>query len=115
MNIYVGNVSFNLTEDELRQVFEAYGQVSSVKIIKDKITGNSRGFAFVDMPDKAEAAAAIAGTNGKEVGGRALRVNEAREREEGMGGGNGGGERRSSGGGSRGGYQGGGRSGGNRW
>ncbi len=112
MNIYVGNVSFNLSEDELRQVFEAYGEVSSVKIIKDKVTGNSRGFAFVDMPDKTQAAAAIAGTNGKEVGGRPLRVNQAREREEGMGNGGGMGGGRS--GGSRGGDRG-GRSGGSRW
>ena len=112
MNIYVGNVSFNLSEDELRQVFEAYGEVSSVKIIKDKVTGNSRGFAFVDMPDKTQAAAAIAGTNGKEVGGRPLRVNQARERKEGMGNGGGMGGGRS--GGSRGGDRG-GRSGGSRW
>lgn len=113
MNIYVGNVSFNLTEDELRQVFEAYGEVSSVKIIKDKVTGNSRGFAFVDMPDKSQAAAAIAGTNGKEVGGRPLRVNQAREREEGMG--NGGGHMGGGRGGHRGGGHHGGGRGGSRW
>ncbi len=82
MNVYVGNLPFNITEDELRQAFEAFGQVSSSSIIKDKMTGQSRGFGFVEMPTDSEATAAIAGLNGKDLKGRALIVNEARPREE---------------------------------
>ena len=90
MNIYVGNLSFQSTEDELRQAFSAFGQVTSVAIIKDQFTGKSRGFAFVEMANNTEAQAAIQALNGKEVGGRPLKVNEARPREEGHRGGGGG-------------------------
>ncbi len=82
MNIYVGNLSYESTEDALRTEFEAFGEVTSVKVIEDKFTGRSRGFGFVEMPTKSEAISAIQGLNGKELGGRALRVNEARPREE---------------------------------
>ena len=105
MNIYVGNLARETSEAELRQAFEAFGQVSSVAIIKDKFSGESRGFGFVEMPNGEEAKAAIAGLNGKELGGRALNVNEAKPRED--RGGRGGG-----GGGGRGGGYGGGRGGG---
>jgi RNA recognition motif-containing protein len=81
MNIYVGNLSYGMTEDELRDAFAAYGDVTSAKILMDRETGRSRGFAFVEMPNKSEGEAAIAQLNGKELGGRALRVNEARPRE----------------------------------
>jgi RNA recognition motif-containing protein len=82
MNIYVGNLSYGMSEDELREAFGAFGDVSSVKILMDRETGRSRGFGFVEMPNPAEAEAAIAQLNGKDVGGRALRINEARPREE---------------------------------
>lgn len=82
MNIYVGNLSYSLSESELRDAFAAYGEVSSVKVLMDRETGRSRGFGFVEMPNQAEAEAAVAEINGKEVGGRPLRVNEARPREE---------------------------------
>lgn len=81
MNIYVGNLSPEVTEEDLRQAFEAFGQVESVAIIKDKFTGESRGFGFVEMPAKAEAQAAIEGLNAQEMKGRAVNVNEARPRE----------------------------------
>ncbi len=90
MNIYVGNLSYEVTEEDLKQAFEGFGQVESVNIIKDRYSGESRGFAFVEMPDKAEAESAIEGLNGKELKGRALNVNEARPRSEG---GRGGGRR----------------------
>ena len=100
MNIYVGNLAHELTEDELRQAFVAFGQVASVAIIKDKFTGQSRGFGFVEMPTKAEADAAIAGMNGKDLKGRAIVVNEARPRtDDRRGGGGGGGGRGGRGGG----------------
>lgn len=83
MNIYVGNLSFNVTEADLREAFAEYGQVASVAIIKDKFSGESRGFGFVEMPSSAEAQAAIAGLNGKPFKGRDLRVNEARPRTAG--------------------------------
>lgn len=89
MNIYVGNISWDMTEDDLKSAFEPHGQVSSVKIITDKFTGRSRGFAFVEMPEKAEAEAAISGLNGKELKGREIVVNEARPRQEGSRGGRG--------------------------
>lgn len=110
MNIYVGNLSFDSSEDDVRQAFSEYGQVTSVAIIKDKMTGRSRGFGFVEMSDDSEAQAAIAGLNGQELGGRTLTVNEARPRSEGGRGGGGGRSRR--GGGGRGGerHGGGGRS-----
>ncbi len=87
MNIYVGNISSQLTEQELNEAFSAYGATSSVKLIKDKYTGEPRGFGFVEMPEKAEAEAAIAGLNGKEFKGKELTVNEARPRKEGFRGG----------------------------
>lgn len=112
MNIFVGNLSRDVTEDDLRQAFAAYGAVDRVSILKDKFTGEPRGFGFVEMGNKAEAEAAIAGLNRKELKGRALTVNEARPREErgGRSGGGGGGGRGGFGGG-RGGYGGGGRGG----
>ncbi len=86
MNIYVGNLSRETTEDELRQAFEAFGQVTSVNIIKDRYSGESRGFGFVEMATKSEAEAAISGLNGTSLGERTLSVNEARPRSEGGGG-----------------------------
>ena len=91
MNIYVGNLPFTTGEEELRATFGAYGEVASVAVIKDQFTGQSRGFGFVEMPNKEEGTAAINALNGKEVKGRALKVNEARPREERRPGGGGGG------------------------
>ena len=110
MNIYVGNLSNQTTEDDLRQAFEAFGQVESVNIIKDRFSGESRGFGFVEIPSKQEAQKAIEEMNGKDLMGRAVNVNEARPKTD-RGGGRGGGGR---GGGSRGGGRrgGGGRGGG---
>jgi RNA recognition motif-containing protein len=82
MNIYVGNMSYGVTEEELRLAFEAFGQVESAAIIKDKYSGQSKGFGFVEMPSKAEAQSAIEGLNGTELKGRTLNVNEARPRTE---------------------------------
>ena len=82
MNIYVGNLAYKVSETEIKAAFEAFGSVTSVNIIKDRETGNSKGFGFVEMPDDAEASAAIEGLNGKDLGGRALNVNQARPREE---------------------------------
>jgi RNA recognition motif-containing protein len=87
MNIYVGNLSWQTTEADIRQAFEAYGAVSSVAIITDKNTGESRGFGFVEMASQSEAQAAIQALNGVDLGGRTLTVNEARPREERSGGG----------------------------
>jgi RNA recognition motif-containing protein len=104
MNIYVGNISHHTTEEDLRQPFEGFGKVESVAIIKDKLSGESRGFGFVEMPVQAEAMAAISGLNGTELGGRSLKVNEARPREDRGGGGprrGGGGGRGPGGGGGR--------------
>ncbi|HXZ95265.1 MAG TPA: RNA-binding protein [Dehalococcoidia bacterium] len=86
MNIYVGNLSREVTEDELRKAFEAFGQVSTVNIIKDRYSGESRGFAFVEMATKTEAQAAITGLNGTSLKERTLSVSEARPRTEGGGG-----------------------------
>jgi len=102
MNIYVGNLSRDLSESELREAFAAYGEVSSASIIKDKFTSESRGFGFVEMPNKAEGDAAIAALNGKDLKGRSLTVNEARPRTDRPrtgGGGFGGGKGRSGSGG----------------
>ena len=95
MNIYVGNFSRDVSEEDLRGAFEAFGQVASVSIIKDKFSGESRGFGFVEMAGRTEAQAAIAGLNGKELKGRTLNVNEARPRSDRRGstGGRGGRER----------------------
>ncbi len=87
MNIYIGNLPFTASEDEIRQAFAAYGNVSSVSIIKDHVTGQSRGFGFVEMPDSTEGQAAIDALNGKPMNGRPLKVNEARPKSEGDGGG----------------------------
>ncbi len=99
MNIYVGNLSYDLSEENLRQAFEAFGQVSSATIVKDKYSGRSKGFGFVEMPSAEEARSAIDQLNGKELKGRTLNVNEARPRPEG---GRGGGGRGFEGGGGRG-------------
>ncbi len=107
MNIYVGNLAREVTEEELRVAFEEYGEVTSSTIIQDKFSGQSRGFGFVEMPSKEEAESAISGLNGQDLKGRTLNVNEARPRSEGRRGGGGGG----GGGGGRGG---GGRGGGDR-
>jgi len=82
MNIYVGNLSYQATEDDLRQTFGAHGNVKSVSIIMDKMTGQSRGFGFVEMSTKDEGDAAIAALNGFQLKGRPLKINEARPREE---------------------------------
>ena len=82
MNIYVGNLSFDVSEENLRQAFEAFGQVSSATIIKDKYSGQPRGFGFVEMPNRAEAQAAIENLNGKELLGRQINVNEAHPRPD---------------------------------
>ena len=101
MNIYVGNLSREVTEDELRQEFTAFGEVTSVSMIKDKYSGQSRGFAFVEMPSKSEGEAAIAGLKGKTLKDRTLDVNEARPRTETRGGGSYGGGRGGASGGER--------------
>ena len=82
VNIYVGNLSYSMSEEELRDAFGAFGDVSSVKILMDRETGRSRGFGFVEMPNQSDGEKAIAQLNGKEVGGRPLRINEARPREQ---------------------------------
>lgn len=107
MRIYVGNLAYETGDQELRQAFEAHGEVQEVSVVRDRDTGRSRGFGFVEMPTTAEAQAAIAELNGKDIGGRAITVNEARARQErGSGGGGYGGGRGGSGGGG-GGYGGG--------
>jgi len=100
--LYVGNISFNTTNQDLIDLFSASGTVTSANVIEDRETGRSRGFGFVEMASKSEAEAAIAELNGKEVDGRALKVNEARARED-RGGSGGGGRGGRSGGGNRGG------------
>ena len=97
MNIYVGNLSYETTEEDLQQAFEGFGQVESVNVIKDKYSGRSKGFGFVEMPAKDEAQSAINELNDTELKGRTLKVNEARPRSEsrgGRGGGSRGGGRR---------------------
>ena len=85
MNIYVGNLSFGVTEDELRTAFSAFGTVEKAAVITDKMSGQSRGFGFVEMPNKEEAVKAIAALNGKELKGRSMKVNEAQPRPAGGG------------------------------
>ena len=85
MNIYVGNLSYEATQDDLRQAFEAHGEVSSVSIIMDKMTGRSRGFGFVEMPDQGAGQAAVSALNLQEIRGRAMTVNEAKPKTEGGG------------------------------
>ena len=106
-NLFVGNMSFQTTESDLRAAFEQYGEIARIQVMTDRDTGRARGFAFVEMADEQAAAAnAIAGLNGKELDGRALNVNEAKPKPERSGGG--------GGGGGRGGYGGGGGGGGGR-
>jgi RNA recognition motif-containing protein len=108
MNIYVGNLAYTTADEDLRTAFEAYGRVDSARVVMDKMTSRSKGFGFVEMANSSEAQAAIAGLNGKDLGGRTLNVNEARPKTEGGGGGGRGGD--------RGGYRGGGGGGGGgRW
>jgi len=113
MNIYVGNLSHDVTDEDLRQEFETFGQVESATVIKDKFSGESRGFGFVEMPSKEEAAAAITGLEERELKGRKINVNEAKPRPAGGRGGGGRGDSRRGGrgGGGGGGYGGGGRGG----
>lgn len=86
MNIYVGNLSYDLSEEDLKKAFEEFGQVESAKIISDMYSGRSKGFGFVEMSNEAEAQSAIDGLNGKDLKGRTLNVNQARPRSEGRGG-----------------------------
>ena len=109
-NIFVGNLSFQTTQDDLREVFSPYGTIDNINIITDRDTGRSRGFAFVEMPDGAEAKAAIEALNLKQLHDRSITVNEARPREDRPRGGGGGGGYRGGGGGGGGGGR--GRSGG---
>lgn len=81
MNIYVGNLNFNLGEDELKELFEKYGEVTSVKIITDKYSGRSKGFGFIEMADDDAANKAIEELNGTDINGRNVKVNQARERD----------------------------------
>jgi RNA recognition motif-containing protein len=80
MNIFVGNLPFDVSRDELREVFQAFGEVASAAVIMDTFTGKSKGFGFVEMPNKAEAEAAISGLSGKDLKGRLIRVSEAHPR-----------------------------------
>ncbi len=108
MDIYVGNLAYTTNDESLRAAFAAYGEVSSARVVSDRMTGRSKGFGFVEMPDRAQAQAAIDALNGKELDGRTLRVNESQPKpREDRGGGRGFG-----GGGGRGGGFGGGRGGG---
>ncbi len=113
MNIYVGNLSYEVTEDDLKKAFETFGEVDTAKVIKDNYTGRSKGFGFVEMPAKSEGQSAIEGLNGKDLKGRSINVNEARPRSEGRrGGARPGGQGRGGGPGGQG--RGGGRQGGGR-
>ena len=103
MNIYVGNLSYEVTEEDLKEAFEVFGKVETVRVLKDKDTGRSKGFGFVEMSKNADAQSAISGLNDKELKERTLKVNTARPRTENRGG------RGGYGGGRRGGRQGGGR------
>jgi len=109
MNIYVGNLSYEATEENLKEAFEVFGEVNSVKVIKDNFTGRSKGFGFVEMTDNTEAQSAIESLNGKDLKGRSLNVGEARPRSKGHRGG-----ARHGGPGHGGGRHGGGRQGGGR-
>ena len=104
-NIFVGNLSFNTNEDELRQAFGAYGQVDRVSILTDRDTGRSRGFGFVEMANNEEGDKAIAALNGSQLGGRTINVNEARPKTERSSGGGGGGRDRGDRGGRGGGQR----------
>lgn len=96
MNIYVGNLSYSVTSDDLRKAFEQFGEVSTANVVTDKFTGQSKGFGFVEMSNKANGEAAIKALDGQDLKGRTIRVNEARPRTEG-GGSSSGGPRRSGG------------------
>jgi len=114
-NIFVGNLSFSSTEESIRTLFERYGAVNSARIMTDRDTGRSRGFAFVEMENEQEADQAIQALNGFSLDGRAINVNEARPKpDRGFGGGGGGGSRFGGGGGGGGGHRGGGGGGGGR-
>jgi RNA recognition motif-containing protein len=114
MNIYVGNLLFDVTEGELKELFAPFGQVTEVRLIMDKFSGKSKGFGFIEMPSKEEAEKAIEGLNGKDIKGRAMTVNEAKPKTE-RGGRGGRGDFGGGGGGrGRGGFGGGGGGGGNR-
>jgi len=117
MKLYVGNLPFNTTNQDLSDIFGEIGAVESSNVIEDRETGRSRGFGFVEMANKEDGERAIAELNGKEVDGRELKVNEAKpqERRGGGGGGGGGGYGGGGGGGRDRGYDGGGGGGGNRW
>ncbi len=82
MNIYVGNLSWSVTDDELRELFAEFGEISSANVIMDKFSGRSKGFGFVEMPNDSDAESAIEALNDKEVSGRNLRVNQAKPRED---------------------------------
>ena len=103
MNIYVGNLSWQMTDEDLRTLFEQYGSVTSAKIVKDKVSGRSKGFGFVEMPDETEAQNALSSLYESEVLGRKIIVNEAQPKPQGTGGGGGGFKKRSFGGGNSGG------------
>lgn len=90
MNIYIGNLPYSISEDELRDLFAAHGEVSSANIIMDRDSGRSKGFGFIEMPDKAQGEAAVNAINQTDVQGRSVRVNEARPRNDNRGGGGGG-------------------------
>lgn len=112
MRLYVGNLSFKVTDEELREAFAPFGEVVSATVVRDKFTDQPRGFAFVEMATDDQGKAAITGVNGQMIGNRAVEVAEARPRDRGTGGGGGGGFRRGGGGG---GGRGHGDGGGNRW
>ena len=101
MNIFIGNLSYNVTEGDLRQTFEAFGQVASTAVIKDKQSGRSKGFGFVEMPVQTEAQSAVAALNGQALKGRTITVNEARSPTDNRRGRDGGGEEDRRGGGDR--------------
>lgn len=113
MRLFVGGLPYSTTNDSLRKLFEQSGTVNDVHIVQDRFSGESKGFGFVEMPENAEAQAAITALNGYSLGGRTLSVNEARPREEGGGGGRSGGGYGGGGGGGR--RSGGGYGGGNRY
>ncbi len=116
MNIYVGNLLFDVSESDLREAFEQFGEITEVRLIMDKFSGKSKGFGFIEMPSKDEAEKAIEEMNGKDFNGRALNVNEAKPKVDrgGRGGGGGGGRGGGFGGGRGGGFGGRGRGGGGR-
>ena len=103
MNIYIGNLTFDVSEDDLREAFEQFGEITEVRLIMDKFSGKSKGFGFIEMPSKDEAEKAIEEMNGKDFKGRDLTVNEAKPKVD-RGGRGGGGRRGGSGGGRRGGF-----------